>query len=151
MPKTKRSKVVSLTKTARKTKEDKSTLIDSVRKSADEFPYIWLFSIGNMRNNYLKEVRDLWKGSRIYFGKNRVMARALGESREEEIKSGVSALAQVRKAMESIIILRASFTDFGRLFLRIPASLWFRRTPLHRFAPNRGRRLVRHPRAQGLR
>lgn len=96
MPKAQRSKVVSLTKTSRKTRDDKLTLIDSIRQSAEEFPYIWLFSIGNMRNNYLKEVRKLWTGSRIYVGKNRVMSRALGEAKEDEIKTGVSALAQVR-------------------------------------------------------
>jgi mRNA turnover protein 4 len=97
MPRTKRSKLVSLTRTSRKTKEDKSSLIDSLRAASDEFAYVWLFSIGNMRNNYLKEVRNLWAGSRIFFGKNRVMAKALGESTEHELKKGLAGISQVSR------------------------------------------------------
>lgn len=96
MPKAKRNQVVALTKTARKTREDKSSMMDTIRSAADEFAYVWLFSIGNMRNNYLKEVRDLWAGSRIFFGKNRVMAKALGDSPEVEVKKGLCGIAQVR-------------------------------------------------------
>lgn len=95
MPRTKRNKLVSLTKTDRKTRDDKASLMDSMRQAADEFAYVWLFSIGNMRNNYLKEVRKLWAGSKIFFGKNRVMAKALGETPEEEIKKGLGGIAQV--------------------------------------------------------
>lgn len=94
MPRSSRNKVTTLSKTSRKTRDDKGSLIESIRAASDEFAYIWLFSIGNMRNNYLKEVRKLWEGSRIFFGKNRVMAKALGESVEEEIKTGVLGISQ---------------------------------------------------------
>ncbi|CAO1629146.1 unnamed protein product [Sympodiomycopsis kandeliae] len=94
MPKTKRNKVISLTKTSRKTRDDKSNMMDTIRSAADEFAYVWLFSIGNMRNSYLKEVRSLWAGSRIFFGKNRVMAKAMGENTETELKKGLSGISQ---------------------------------------------------------
>lgn len=94
MPRTKRNKLTTLSKTTRKTRDDKGSLIENIRAASDEFAYIWLFSIGNMRNNYLKEVRQLWEGSRIFFGKNRVMAKALGQSVEEEVKTGVLGISQ---------------------------------------------------------
>jgi mRNA turnover protein 4 len=48
-----------------------------------------------MRNTYLKEIRHEFKDSRFFFGKNRVMAKALGTTPEEEYKEGLSAIAKV--------------------------------------------------------
>lgn len=71
---------MSLTKVAKKTKEHKSALITEVRyavqlsiyhlsthdseqvqANADKYDYCWLFDVGNMRNEQLKIVRNLWK------------------------------------------------------------------------------------------
>jgi len=48
-----------------------------------------------MRNTYLKEIRHDFKDSRFFYGKNRVMAKALGTTAEEEYKEGLSAIAKV--------------------------------------------------------
>jgi mRNA turnover protein 4 len=48
-----------------------------------------------MRNTYLKEIRHDFKDSRFFYGKNRVMAKALGTTPEEEYKEGLSAIAKV--------------------------------------------------------
>lgn len=53
-----------------------------------------------MRNTYLKEIRHDFKDSRFFFGKNRVMAKALGTTVEEEYKEGLSAIAKVRWNMK---------------------------------------------------
>lgn len=47
-----------------------------------------------MRNNHLKEVRQLWKGSKIFFGKLKVLALALGMTEEEEVRTGISGISQ---------------------------------------------------------
>lgn len=94
MPRAKRSKVISLTRTDKKTKEDKANLIDKVRDAAQEYPYVWILGHHSMRNNYLKEVRDLWKGSKIFFGKLKVLALALGMTEEEEVRTGISGISQ---------------------------------------------------------
>ncbi|PWN48527.1 hypothetical protein IE53DRAFT_347333 [Violaceomyces palustris] len=93
MPRAKRSKVISLTKTDKKTKEDKANHMEKVRLAARDAPYVWLFSIANMRNSYLKEVRSLWKGSQIFYGKLKVAARALGTTAEDEVRPGISAIS----------------------------------------------------------
>lgn len=49
-----------------------------------------------MRNTYLKEIRNDFKDSRFFFGKNRVMAKALGTTPEEEYKDGLSGIAKVK-------------------------------------------------------
>ncbi|KAG8969498.1 mRNA turnover and ribosome assembly protein [Tulasnella sp. 419] len=48
-----------------------------------------------MRNSALKDVRQQWKGTgRMFFGKSKVMAKALGTTPESEYKPGLSKVAQ---------------------------------------------------------
>lgn len=87
---------VSLTKTAKKTLDHKKQLVEGIRKSIDEYDYVWLFSVGDMRNDGLQDVRKAWKGTgRLIYGKNKVVAKALGESIETEYKEGLVQLAKV--------------------------------------------------------
>ncbi|EKM51755.1 uncharacterized protein PHACADRAFT_262079 [Phanerochaete carnosa HHB-10118-sp] len=107
MPKSKRAKLVSLTKVAKKTREQKGALITEVQENADKWQYCWLFEVGNMRNTHLKIVRKLWKDSaRIFFGRGAVMAKALGTTPEEEYKLGLQKIAQQIKGQVGLM-----FTD----------------------------------------
>ncbi|KAE8253764.1 hypothetical protein A4X06_0g1226 [Tilletia controversa] len=108
MPKTKRNKVVSLTKTDRKTREHKSNLIDRVREAAQSAPYIWIIRVHNSRATYLHEVRDLWKGSKIFFGKLKVLALALGDQEESEVRTGLSAIAKRLHGSVGILMTESS-------------------------------------------
>ncbi|CEG77010.1 hypothetical protein RMATCC62417_11827 [Rhizopus microsporus] len=47
-----------------------------------------------MRNTHLKQVRSDFKDSRFFYGKNRVMAKALGTTPETEYKDGLSGIAK---------------------------------------------------------
>ncbi|WFD03154.1 mRNA turnover and ribosome assembly protein [Malassezia obtusa] len=92
MARTKRNKVISLTRTTSKTREHKEKFVDTVRDAAQQYSYLYVFAVSNMRNTYLDEVRKLWTGSKIFFGKLRVVAKALGETVEEEIRPGLSKI-----------------------------------------------------------
>lgn len=39
-----------------------------------------------MRNTKLKDLRNEWKDSRFFFGKNKVMAVALGRTKTDEVE-----------------------------------------------------------------
>ncbi|KAJ6508598.1 ribosomal protein L10-domain-containing protein [Mycena sanguinolenta] len=107
MPKSKRSKLVSLTKVAKKTKEQKGALIKDLQENADKWKYCWLFQVGAMRNTHLKTVRKLWKDSaRIFFGRSAVMAKALGTTPEEEHRMGLHNLAKQIQGQVGVL-----FTD----------------------------------------
>lgn len=97
MPKSKRSKVTTLSKTPlRSTKASKSALVTDLQNEIDKYDYVWLFSVGDMRNEGLKEVRGQWRGTgRFYFGKGKVMAKALGLTPETEHADQLSELAKV--------------------------------------------------------
>ncbi|KAK7915697.1 hypothetical protein WMY93_011458 [Mugilogobius chulae] len=89
MPKSKRDKKISLTKTAKKGLELKQKLIEELRKCADTYTNLFIFSVANMRNNKLKDVRTAWKHSRFFFGKNKVMMVALGKRDTDEYKDNL--------------------------------------------------------------
>ncbi|KAM4646543.1 mRNA turnover protein 4 homolog isoform 1-T1 [Amazona ochrocephala] len=89
MPKSKRDRKVSLTRTPRKGLEAKQALIAELRRCVDTYKYIFVFSVANMRNNKLKDVRNAWKHSRIFFGKNKVMMVALGREPSSEYKENL--------------------------------------------------------------
>ncbi|CAL1608197.1 unnamed protein product [Knipowitschia caucasica] len=89
MPKSKRDKKVSLTKTAKKGLELKQKLIEELRKCTDTYTNLFIFSVENMRNNKLKDVRTAWKHSRFFFGKNKVMMVALGKRNTDEYKDNL--------------------------------------------------------------
>lgn len=64
MPKSKRAKVLHLTKVEKKGKELTLKLFSNVRKCLDEYQYCFVFSVENMRNTYLKDVRSELADSR---------------------------------------------------------------------------------------
>ena len=57
MPKSKRAKVVSLTKVKKRPKEKKDDLIEDIRESCEKFSRVFLVSIENERNQFMQEVR----------------------------------------------------------------------------------------------
>ncbi|WVQ78301.1 hypothetical protein IAT38_000386 [Cryptococcus sp. DSM 104549] len=96
MPKSKRSKLTTLSKTpVRSTKASKQALVNEIRANVDQYDHCWLFSVGDMRNDGLKDLRVQWRGTgRFFFGKGKVMAKALGETPELEYQDGLSKLAR---------------------------------------------------------
>ncbi|KAJ1958975.1 mRNA turnover and ribosome assembly protein, partial [Dispira parvispora] len=94
MPKSKRAKLISLTRTEAKGRDFKVQLIEKVQKSLDEYDYVYVFSVDNMRNTFLKDIRQSWKTSRFFFGKNKVMAKAFGTSPETEYQPNSMLVGQ---------------------------------------------------------
>lgn len=64
MPKSKRSKVFNLTQVTKKGREQKDKLFQNIRDAVPEYQFCFVFSVDNMRNNYLKDVRRELSDSR---------------------------------------------------------------------------------------
>eukprot|EP00128_Syssomonas_multiformis_P015771 Colp12_sorted_trinity150504_noHs@27922 len=94
MPKSKRNKMVTLSRTEKKGSSSKTALVEDIRKCLDEYAYVYVFSVKNMRNSKLKDVRNEWSHSRFFLGKNKVMAIALGKTPEEEYKDNIHQIAE---------------------------------------------------------
>ena len=93
MPKSKRNKVISLSKTTKKGFQTKKNLVDEIHKCCDEYASLYVFSVENMRNDKLKDVRQKWKTSRFFYGKNKVMAISLGKNKEDEYKENLHKIS----------------------------------------------------------
>jgi len=85
---------VHLSKTVKKGTAIKEKLVEDLRECVDLYSSIFVFSVENMRNTKLKELRNIWGGSRFFFGKNKVMAHALGRGPEDEHKDNLHLLSQ---------------------------------------------------------
>ncbi|XP_037954813.1 mRNA turnover protein 4 homolog [Teleopsis dalmanni] len=95
MPRSKRDKKISLTKTDRKGLAWKQRIIEDIRKCVGIYTNIFVFQVQNMRNNLLKDLRHEWKeNSRFFFGKNRIMQIGLGRTEAEEIEPGLHEVSK---------------------------------------------------------
>ena len=94
MPKSKRAKVIHTSTLQKRPSKEKSALLYSnVQEALSTYPHIIAFSVANMRNTYLKTVRQHFSDSRLFFGKTKVMAKALGSSDADEHMPGLSKLS----------------------------------------------------------
>lgn len=95
MPKSKRNKLITLSKTTKKGRERKKGLIDSVRECFEEFRELYVFEFRNMRNPFFKTLReDLKSSSRLFLGSNKVLQVALGRDPASEIKENVHKVCE---------------------------------------------------------
>ncbi|XP_063798205.1 mRNA turnover protein 4 homolog [Pseudophryne corroboree] len=116
MPKSKRDKKVSLTKTAKKGLQVKQNLIEELRKCVDTYKYLFVLSVENMRNNKLKDVRSAWKHSRLFFGKNKVMILALGKGPCDEYKDNLHKLSKCLKGEVGLLFTNRSEKEVKEWF-----------------------------------
>uniref|UniRef100_A0A8D0DZP3 Ribosome assembly factor mrt4 n=1 Tax=Salvator merianae TaxID=96440 RepID=A0A8D0DZP3_SALMN len=145
MPKSKRDKKVSLTKTSKKGLEVKQNLIEELRKCVDTYKYLFTFSVANMRNNKLKDIRNGWKHSRMFFGKNKVMMVALGRSPTDEYKDNLHQVSKhlkgevgllfTNRTKEEVIewFLKFKETDFARAGNKATFTVSLDMGPLEQF------------------
>jgi len=94
MVKSKRAKVISLTKVKRKDKSRKDELIKEVQKAVSQYKYTYLLNLSNQRNAYLKAAREALKPGRIFYGKNKVLQVALGVLPEKSLEENLHHLAK---------------------------------------------------------
>ena len=81
MPKSKRAKVVHLSKTQKKGKALSRKHFDDLQAAAQKYRYVFVFEVDNMRNNHFKEVRK-------EFADSRLVKFLYHTNREEEEKEG---------------------------------------------------------------
>ena len=97
MPKSKRDRKVTLSKTQKKGRARKESIVDEVRGCVDAFQACYVFSSDNMRNAALKNVRQTLSGSRIFFGRTKLLAAALGKTPSDEYRDGLHEAAAMLK------------------------------------------------------
>lgn len=94
MPKSKREKKVTLSKTKAKGYAGKEKIVDEVRACVERYSSVYVYTADNMRNAPLKGVRADWADSRFFFGRAKQIAVALGRTPESEMRDGLSRISK---------------------------------------------------------
>lgn len=103
MPRSKRSKLVTLAQTDKKGKENKTRIFDEVRSALDEFQYVWVLQLDDVRTPVLQDIRSDWTGSKLILGKRRVLEKALGDTPHEEYKDNLHKLSRTCTGLPGLL------------------------------------------------
>ncbi|ESW95991.1 hypothetical protein KL942_003520 [Ogataea angusta] len=106
MPRSKRSKLVTLAQTDKKGRENKTRIFDEVRAALDAHRYVWVLKLDDVRTPVLQDIRKDWTGSKLILGKRKVLEKALGETPEEEYKDNLHKLGEYIEGLIGLL-----FTD----------------------------------------
>lgn len=101
MPKSKRERKITLSKTQKKGRARKESIVEEVRGCVDQYKSLYVFSADNMRNSALKNVRARLSGSRIFFGRTKLLAAALGKQPSDEYRDGLSEASAMLRGHEA--------------------------------------------------
>jgi mRNA turnover protein 4 len=95
MPKSKRAKIVPLTQTKAKTRDNKDALIEKIHQALEDFTDVYIFTISNTRTNILQQIRDERReDSKLFLGNNKLMMIALGRDEETSVKPNLHKLSK---------------------------------------------------------
>lgn len=96
MPKSKRNKVIPLTKTKKTIDHSKKEdLVEKVHSYFDEYAFCYVFHYKNMTNFPMQELRNYWKDSKFVIGKNKVLQVALGRTEDDAYKTNSHLISPV--------------------------------------------------------
>ncbi|KAI8893993.1 ribosomal protein L10-domain-containing protein [Globomyces pollinis-pini] len=111
-----RNKIVNLTQTDKKGRPAKESLLAQVRQCVDNYSHVYVFLVHNMRNSFMKDVRTHWNDSRFFFGSNRVMAKALGTSIEDEYAENLHQISEKLSGNVGIFFTNADYEQVNTYF-----------------------------------
>lgn len=103
MPRSKRSRLVTLAQTDKKSRENKDRIFDEVREALDTYRYVWLFYLDDVRTPVLQEIRNEWVGSKLILGRRRVLEKALGDTVEEEYKENLHKFSKLASGFSGFL------------------------------------------------
>lgn len=106
MPKSKRNKVVSLTKVKRKGREAKEDMVEKIHEAVDKHKNCFVLSFDNMRTGPFKSIQNAMRDSKFFIGKNKVMQVSLGKSPETEPADNTHLLSKYLRGQVCLL-----FTD----------------------------------------
>ncbi|KAF5279359.1 hypothetical protein FQA39_LY05469 [Lamprigera yunnana] len=108
MPKSKRDKKISLTKTNKKGLVLKQKIVEDVRNCVEKFNSVYVFTYQNMRTDKMQNIRQEWRPSRFFFGKNKLISVGLGRSSEDEVQDDLHKLSKYLKGYSGLLFTNSA-------------------------------------------
>lgn len=116
MPRSKRSKLVTLAQTDKKGRENKERIFDEVREALDTYRYCWMFNLDDVRTPVLQEIRTDWNGSKLILGKRRVLEKSLGDTVEQEYKENLHKFAKFAHGVTGLLFTNEEVSTVEEYF-----------------------------------
>lgn len=127
MPKSKREKIVHPTATQKKGKAAKEILIEKIRSLVEQYQNIFLIECSHVRNVFLKQIKeDLGDAGKMMMGKNKLIAKALGTTPEQEMKQGLSEVSKRLVGSVGLIFTSKSQGEIQELLAAHAYADWAR-------------------------
>ena len=105
MPKSKRNKVVALTKVKSKGRKGKEELVTNIREAVEEYKNAFVVSFENIRSGPFKVIASQWRAdSKFFLGKNKVMQVALGKKPEDEPVDNTHLLSRYMRGQVCLLL-----------------------------------------------
>lgn len=117
MPKSKRNRPVTLSKTKKKGREHKESIVNAIRETVEVYSSVYVFSFENMRNLKFKEFREQHKSSsRFFLGSNKVMQISLGRSAADELRPGIRKVSKLLHGNTGLFLTNLPKEEVHRIF-----------------------------------
>ncbi|AEE30594.1 putative ribosomal protein L10P [Arabidopsis thaliana] len=117
MPKSKRDRPVTLSKTKKKGREHKECIVNGIREAVEKYSSVYVFSFENMRNIKFKEFRQQFRhNGKFFLGSNKVMQVALGRSAEDELRSGIYKVSKLLRGDTGLLVTDMPKEEVESLF-----------------------------------
>ncbi|KAF5226478.1 putative 60S acidic ribosomal protein [Trypanosoma cruzi] len=127
MPKSKRAKIVPLTKTRAKTREDKDKLINRIRKALNDYTDVYSFTLSNVRTNILQQIREERKGdSCLFLGNNKLIMIALGRDEESSQRPNLHKLCKFLVGSCGLLFTNLPKKEVKSYFASVGAQVYAR-------------------------
>ena len=123
MPKSKRNKVVALTKVKTKGRAGKEDLVVKVRDALDQYRNAFVVSFTNIRSGPFKVVANNWReDSKFFLGKNKVMRVALGKKPEDEAADNTHLLSRYMRGQVCLLLSNKGKEAIEKRFSELEAA-----------------------------
>jgi mRNA turnover protein 4 len=127
MPKSRRAKVVPLSKTKAKTRDDKDAVVEKIRSAIDTFAHVYTFVIRNPRTNILQQIRDERRDdSKVFIGNNKLMMLALGKDEETSAKPNMFKLSKFLSGLCGLLFTNMPKKEVKEYFGSVGAQVFAR-------------------------
>ena len=113
---------VTLTQVDKKDRGQKTAVVNTIRDAVDEYANIYTFTFDNMRSELFNPVRQEWRDSRFFFGKNKVMQVALGRSEGDAYRENTHLISAELTGNVGMLMTNRSFAEVSEYFGALDAE-----------------------------
>ena len=116
MVQSKRAKVVSLTQVKKKDRSRKAELIEKIQDACRRFSHVVVFNAENEKAVHMQYIRSALKPSKIFYGGNKIMIKALKEFSDMDDTLDINTLCNSLFGHRGLIFTDSDISTVSKIF-----------------------------------